>query len=147
MKQLEISILTYINITIKEIDITTTALIDTGFQLTFFQDFLLLKWDKLPNDRKIRIKGVHPILTYLDLVQNNVFIILGNKILTMPTVLQYNSGYDILLGNNFLKQFAKFTQIPYTVYLTTKCGHTLKIPTLKQPYRVRVKRSGHGYEQ
>ena len=33
------------------------------------------------------------------------------------------------------------------VYLTTKCGHTLKISTLKQPYRVRAKHSGHGYEQ
>ena len=65
----------------------------------------------------------------------------------MPTVLQYNFGYDILLGNDFLKQFAKFTQTSYTVYLTTKYGHTLKIPTLKQPYRVRAKRSGHGYEQ
>ena len=74
-------------------------------------------------------------------------IILGNKILNIPLVLQYNSGYDILLGSEFLKQFAKFTQTPYTVYLTTKCGHTLKIPTLKQPYRVRAKCSGHGYEQ
>ena len=31
--------------------------------------------------------------------------------------------------------------------LTTKCGHTLKIPTLKSPYRVREKRGGLGYEQ
>ena len=58
---------------------------------------------KLPNDRKIRIKGVHHIPTYLDLIQNNVSIILGNKILTIPTVLQYNSGYNLLLGNDFLK--------------------------------------------
>ena len=85
MKQLEIPILTYIDVTAKELDITTTALIDTGSEVkvTFFQDFLLSKWDKLPNDRKIRIKDVHPIPTYLDLVQNNIFIILGNKILTM----------------------------------------------------------------
>ena len=103
MKQLEIPILTYIDVTAKELDITTTALIDTGSEVTFFQDFLLPKWDELPNDRKNRIKGVHPIPTYLDLVQNNVSIILGNKILTIPTVLQYNSGYDILLGNDFLK--------------------------------------------
>ena len=61
--------------------------------------------------------------------------------------MQYYSGYNILLGNDFLKQLAKLTQTPYTVYLTTKCGHTLKIPTLKQPYRVRAKHSGHGYEQ
>ena len=62
-------------------------------------------------------------------------------------VLQYDSGYDILLGNDFLKQFAKFTQTTYTVYLATKFGHTLKIRTLKSPYRVRVKRGGLGYEQ
>jgi len=62
-------------------------------------------------------------------------------------VLQYNFGYNILLGNDFLKQFAKFTQTPCTVYLTTKCGHTLKIPTLKHPYGVRGKRAGQGYEQ
>ena len=74
-------------------------------------------------------------------------IILGNKILTIPLVLQYNSGYDILLGNDSLKLFAKFTQTPYTVYFTTKCGHTLKIPTLKQPYQVCAKRGGQGYEQ
>ena len=60
--------------------------------------------------------------------------------------MQYDSGCDILLGNDFLKQFAKFTQITYTVYLTTKCGHTLKIPTLKSTYRVRAKRGGLGYE-
>ena len=70
MKQLEIHILTYIDVTVKELDITSTALIDTGSEVTFFQDFLLPKWDKRPNDRKIRIKGVHPIPTYLDLVQN-----------------------------------------------------------------------------
>ena len=74
-------------------------------------------------------------------------IILGNKILNIPLVLQYNFGYDILLGNDFLKQFAKFAQTPYIVYLTTKYGHTLKIIMLKQLYRVRAKRSRHGYEQ
>ena len=53
MKQLEIPILTYIDVTVKELDITTTALIDIGSEVTFFQDFLLPKWDKLSNDRKI----------------------------------------------------------------------------------------------
>ena len=64
------------------------------------------------SDRKIRIKGIHPTSTYLELIQSNVSIILGNKILNIPLVVQYNSGYDILLGNNFLNQFAKFTQTP-----------------------------------
>ena len=36
---------------------------------------------------------------------------------------------------------------PLYFYLTTKCGHILKIPTLKHPYRVREKRGGQGYEQ
>ena len=62
-------------------------------------------------------------------------------------VLQYDSRYDILLGNDFLKQFDKFTQTTYTVYLTTKCRHTLKMPTIKSPYRVRAKRGGLEYEQ
>lgn len=127
-------------ISVKELDITTTALIDTGSEVTFFQNFLLPIWEKLPSNRQIRIQGVHPTPTYLNLLQNNVSIILGNKILTIPLVFQYNSGYDIVLGNYFLKQFAKFTQTPYTVYFTTKCGHTLKIPTLKHPYRVCAKR-------
>jgi len=35
----------------------------------------------------------------------------------------------------------------YTIYLIIKCGHTLKIPTLKSPYRVRAKRGGLGYER
>ena len=62
MKQLEIPILTYIDVTVKELDITTTTLIDTGSEVIFFQDFSLPKWDKLQNDRKIRIKGVHLFL-------------------------------------------------------------------------------------
>ena len=105
------------------------------------------KWEKLQSDRKIKIEGAHPTTTHLKLVQGNVSIILGNKILNIPLVVQYNSGYGILLGNVFLKQFVTFTQTPYTVYLTTKCGHTLKIPTLKHPYRVYVKRGGQGYEK
>ena len=73
-------------------------------------------------------------------------IIFGNKILNIPLVLQYNSGYDNLFGNDFLKQSAEFTQTPYTMYVITKCGHTLKIPTLKHPYRVRMMCGGQGYE-
>ena len=88
------------------------SLIDLGFEVTFFQDFLLPKWELLPSNWKIRIKGVHSPSTYLELVQSNVSIILGNKILNIPLVLQYNCRYDILLGNDFLKQFAKFTQTP-----------------------------------
>ena len=61
--------------------------------------------------------------------------------------MQYNSGYDILLGNDFLKQFAKFTQTTYTVDITTKWEHTLQIPTLKPPYRVRAKHGELSYEQ
>jgi len=139
--------LTYIEATAKELDITTTALIDTDSEVTFFHSFLFPTWVKLPSDRRIKIKGVHPTPSYLNLVQNNVSVILGNKILTMPLVLQYDSGYDILLGNDFLKQFTKFIQTTYTVYLTTKCRHTLKIPTLKSPYSVCAKRGGLGYEQ
>lgn len=142
MKHLQFPILTYIDVTVKELDITTTALIDTGSELTFFQTFLLPKWAKLHSNRKIRIKGVHPTPTYLEFIQSNVSIILGNNILTIPLVFQYNSSYNILLGNYFLKQITKFTQTPYTVDLTTKCRHTLKIPTLKHPNRVHVKRGG-----
>ena len=46
MKQLHFPILTYIDRTIKDPDITTTALIDIGSKVTFFQDFLLQKWGK-----------------------------------------------------------------------------------------------------
>ena len=63
MKQLHFSILKYIDITEKDLDTTTTSLIDTGLEVTFFQDFLLPKWKKLSSDRKIRIKGVHPTTT------------------------------------------------------------------------------------
>ena len=43
MKQLENPILTYMDVTVKELDITTTALIDTGSEVTFFQDFFTSK--------------------------------------------------------------------------------------------------------
>ena len=41
MKQLQFPILTYIEATLKELDITTTALIDTGPKVAFFHNFLL----------------------------------------------------------------------------------------------------------
>jgi len=112
-----------------------------------FHNFLLLRWEKLLSDKWIKIKGVHPTPTYLNLVQNNVSIILGNKILNITFVLQYDFGYDIHLGSDFLKQFAKFIQTTYIVYLTTKGARTLKIPTLKYSYKVRAKCGGLKYEQ
>ena len=96
MKDLHTPILTYIDVIAKKLDITTTTLIDTGSEIILFQEFLLPKWKKLPHDLKIKIKGVRPTTTYLELVQSNVSIILGNKILNIPLALQYNLGYDIL---------------------------------------------------
>ena len=87
MKQLEFSVITYIEATVKDLDITTTALLDIGSEVTFFRDFLLPTWEKLPYDKRIKIKGVHPTPTYLHLVQSNISVILGNKILTIPLVL------------------------------------------------------------
>ena len=147
MKQLHFLILIYIDLTVKELDITTIALIDSGSEVTFFHDFLLPKWEKLPFNCTIRIKGVHPTPTYLELVQNNVSIILGNKIPNIPFVLRYNSGYDILLGNDFHKQSNKFTQTPILLSHCKMWTYTKKIPTLKHPYRVRAKHGGHGYEK
>ena len=87
MKQLHFPILQYIDITVKDLDTTTIALIDIGLEVPFSQDFLLSKWEKLPSDRKIRIKGVHPTTTYLECVQSNVSFILRNKILNIPLIL------------------------------------------------------------
>jgi len=83
MKQLQFSVLTYIEPTVKELDIRTTALIYTGSEVIFFRNFLLPHWENLPSDKRIKIKGVHCTPTYLNLVQSNVSIILGNKILNM----------------------------------------------------------------
>ena len=41
MKQLQFPVLTYIEATAKELDITTTALSDTDSAVTFFRNFLL----------------------------------------------------------------------------------------------------------
>ena len=43
MKELHFPILTCIDVNVKELDITTTTLIDIGSEVTFFQDFLLPK--------------------------------------------------------------------------------------------------------
>ena len=40
MKELHIPILTYIDVTVKELDITTTALIDTGSEVFFSRLFI-----------------------------------------------------------------------------------------------------------
>ena len=69
MRELDIPILTYIDATVKDFDITTMDLIDTISEVTFFQDFLLPKWEKPSFDQKIKIKGVHSTTTYLELVQ------------------------------------------------------------------------------
>ena len=53
MKQLQFSILAYIDVRVKELDITTTALLDTGSEVTFFQNFLLPNWKKLPSNFQI----------------------------------------------------------------------------------------------
>ena len=50
MKHPQFPILTYIDVTLKELNITTTALINTGSEVTFFQDFLLPKWELLPSN-------------------------------------------------------------------------------------------------
>ena len=63
MNQLQIPILTYIEVTVKELDITTTALIDTGFEVTFFQNFLLPNWENSPLIEKSELKmSIHPHL-------------------------------------------------------------------------------------
>jgi len=87
MKQLQFPVLTYIEATIKELDITTIALSDISSKVTFFRNFLLHHWEKISFDKRIKIKGVHPIPAYLNLVQRNVSIILGNKIFNIPFVL------------------------------------------------------------
>ena len=56
MKQLQILILTYIKMTIKDLDVTTASLIDTGSEITFFQDFLVPKWEKLSSDKRLKLK-------------------------------------------------------------------------------------------
>ena len=64
MKQLEFPVLTYIEATVKGLDITTTALLDTGSKVTFFRDFLLPTWEKLPSDKRIKLKeSILPQLT------------------------------------------------------------------------------------
>ena len=102
---------------------------------------------KTPPNKKVQVKGIHSSITYLGYVHSNVLVILGNKILNIPLVFQYNFGYYILLGNEFLKQFARFTNTTCTDYLTTKYDRTLQIPTLKHPCRVHAKRSRHGYDE
>ena len=54
MKQLQFPVLTHIEATTKELDITTTALIDTGSEVTFCRNFLLPTWQKLPSDKRIK---------------------------------------------------------------------------------------------
>ena len=71
LREYHFPILRYIDVTVKELDITTTALINTDSKVAFFQDFLLPKWEKLSSNRKIKTKSAHPTTTYLDLVQSS----------------------------------------------------------------------------
>ena len=103
MKQIEFPILTYIEVIARELYITTIALIDTGSEVPFFHQFLLPRSEKLHPNQKVQVKGIHLTIAHLEYLQNNILVILGNKILNIPLVFQYNSRYDILLGSDFLK--------------------------------------------
>ena len=50
---------------------------------------------------------------------------------------------EMISSNNLLN----FTQTTYTIYLITKRGHTLKIHTLKHPYRICTMHGRLGNEQ
>ena len=56
MKQLEFSVVTYIEATMKELDITTTVLIDTGSEVTFFLNFLYPNGRKILSDKRTKLK-------------------------------------------------------------------------------------------
>jgi len=80
MKELEFPILTYIEITTKDLDITIIALIDTGSEVTFFKKFLLQTQEKFSQNKRVQVKGINSLIAYLKIFQPNVLIILGNKI-------------------------------------------------------------------
>ena len=61
MKQLQFPILTYIDVTVKELDIMTTTLTDTSSEVTFFQDFLLPKLEQ-PQIDKLELRAFIPPL-------------------------------------------------------------------------------------
>ena len=79
--------LTHIEATVKEPDITIIALIHTGSKVSLFRNLLLPRWEKLSSDKRIKIKGVHLTPTYLNLIQSIVWMRLGNKILKIPLLL------------------------------------------------------------
>ena len=62
MKQLQFPILTYIDVTVKAFDITTTALIDTGYKITFFQDFYYQNGKNYHLIEKFELKAFIPHL-------------------------------------------------------------------------------------
>ena len=93
----------YIQITVKEKDITTCALIDTGSEISIFKGFLINQWN---NEVHIKIKGVTGDAEDIKRSAQQVDVILGSKIIPIKRVYEYNAlECDILLGNEFLQQF------------------------------------------
>ena len=90
-----------------------------------FKSFLLKEWKYI----KVSIKGVTVNKEKITKQKESVEIINHNKIIKIGKVYQYdNIECDIILGNDFLQQFAIYQQ---TVYVTP---HILGVPlTTLQP--------------
>ena len=83
MKQIEFFILTYIEVTAKELAIITIVLTDIGLEVTCFRQFLFPRWEKLPPNKKSKSKEfIQRTIAHLKFIQNNVPVIFGKKFLT-----------------------------------------------------------------
>ena len=133
----------YIQINITEQDIDTCALIDTGSEITIMKSFLSNKWELNGKLKIIEITGDKQQVTQSIL---NFEILLGNKIVRINQIFQYNNmDCDILLGNDFIQQFQYYQQTPYMITLKTPYNHILRIPRKFKPYRVQSAQRGDKY--
>ena len=116
----------YVQIGFIETEVITCAVIDTGSEITLIKNFLWNKWKKL--DKSLTIKGVTG-KSSIEQYEQNMLIIIGSKIVTIKNVYAYDQlEIDVLLGNDFIQQFAQYNQTLYMITLKTPCGHLLRIP-------------------
>ena len=66
----------------------------------------------------------------------NPIIIIGSYMVKCPPFYFYNSGSDVLLGNDFLERFNKITFdiVAYQIILKTPCHHLIVVKRIKNAY-------------
>ena len=133
MKEITFPTMVFIIVNNPETKLYTCGLINTCSKITIFKSFFLKEW----KDIKISIKGVIGNKEKITYQKESVEIIFQNKIVKIGNFYQYNNiECDIILGNDFLRQFSIYQQTIYTIMFKTSYNHWIGVSQILKPFRI-----------